>query len=87
MQSEADTTHLYVNKRVDGAGNAKEICGWKIEVRTYVVVSCVVPMGNVSWMFQEGWSSNLRLIGELGRLHTLAIIPTSSVLEFIVHKQ
>ena len=25
--------------------------------------------------------------GELGRLHTLAIIPTSSVLKFIVHKQ
>ena len=25
--------------------------------------------------------------GELGRLHTLAIIPTSCVLEFIVHKQ
>lgn len=52
----------YVNNRADGEGNVKEIWGWRIEVRTYVVVSCVVPMGNVSWMlFQECWSSNLRL--------------------------
>jgi hypothetical protein len=42
------------------------------------VVSCAVPVGNVSWMlFQEGRS----------RPHTLVIIPTSSVLEFIRHKQ
>jgi len=27
-----------------------------------IVVSCADPLGNVSWMlFQEGWSSNLRL--------------------------
>jgi hypothetical protein len=37
-------------------------------------------------MFQEGWSSNMREV-ELGKLHTLAIIPTSSVLEIVVHKQ
>ena len=44
--------------------------------------------GNVSWMlFQEGRSSNFGQDGELGRTHTLAINPTSSVLEFIVHKQ
>ena len=48
---------------------------------------CMVPVGNVSWMFfQEGRCSNLR-DGELGKLHTLAIIPTSIVLEFVVHKQ
>jgi len=52
------------------------------------VVSCVVPVGNVTWMlFQEGRSSKLRLRRGVDRLHTLAIIPTSSVLEFVVHKQ
>jgi len=52
------------------------------------VVSCTVPVGNISWMlFQEEWSSNFSYDGELGRPHTLAIIPTSSVQEFIRHKQ
>jgi hypothetical protein len=36
-------------------------------------------------VLQEGWSSNLRLRWEVGS-HRLAIIPTSSVLEFIVHE-
>jgi len=46
-------------------------------------------MGNVSWiLFQKGRSSNLRLRRGVGQAaHTLVIIPTSSVLEFIVHKQ
>ena len=25
------------------------------------VVSCTIPVGNISWMFQEGRSSNLKL--------------------------
>ena len=46
-----------------------------------LVVPCVVPVGKVLRMlFREGRSSNLRP-------HTLAIIPATSVLEFIVHKQ
>jgi len=39
-------------------------------------------------LFQEGWSSNLSgEDGELGGLHTLAIIPMSNLLEFIMYKQ
>jgi hypothetical protein len=33
-----------------------------------IVVSCVVPVGNISWMlFQEGWSLNLRLRQGVGQ--------------------
>jgi len=38
-------------------------------------------------LFQEEWSSNFSEDGELDRPHTLAIISTSSVQEFIRHKQ
>ena len=52
------------------------------------VVSCAVPVWNVSWMlFQEERSLNFSQDGELGRPHTLAIILTSSVLEFMGNKQ
>ena len=45
------------------------------------VVSCAVPVGNLSWMlFQEGRN-------ELDRLHALTIITTSSVLVFVVLEQ
>jgi hypothetical protein len=45
-------------------------------------------LGNVPWiLFQEGQSSNLSYDAELGTRHTLAVIPTSSVLVFIRHKQ
>ena len=45
-------------------------------------------MENVSWiLFEEGRSSNFGKDGELGRPHTLATIPMSIALEFIVHKQ
>jgi hypothetical protein len=37
-------------------------------------------------LFQEGRSSKFRLRRGAGQAHTLAIIPTSRVLEFIVHE-
>jgi len=51
------------------------------------VVSSAVPVGNVSWiLFQEGRSSIFKLRRGVGQAsHT--VIPTSSVLEFIRHKQ
>ena len=56
-------------------------------VRGCNVVSCAVPVRNVSWMlFQEWRSSNLRLRRGVGQ-EAHAIIPTTSVLEFIVLKQ
>ena len=52
------------------------------------VVSCVVPVGECTVdVVPGGMELELQLRRELGRLHTLAIIPTSSVLEFIKHKQ
>jgi len=52
------------------------------------VISCAFPVGKVSWiLFQEGRSSNLRLRRIVGQAtHTITIIPTSSLLEFILHK-
>ena len=50
-------------------------------------VCCAVTVRNVSWMLlQEGRSSNLRLRRVLGQA-AHAVIPTSSVLEFIVYEQ
>ena len=64
---------------------------WR-RLRRTIVVSCAVPAGNVSWMlFQEGRNSKLgwkRGVGQAAytHTHTLAIISTSSVLEFILHE-
>jgi hypothetical protein len=48
------------------------------------VVSVADPVRNVSWiLFQEGWSSELRLRWGVEQVaHTLSIIPKQSVLEF-----
>jgi hypothetical protein len=60
---------------------------WPHVPSAHVFVSCAIPVGNLSWvLIQEGRSSRFSKAGELGRPHTLSIIPTSSVLEFIVHK-
>jgi len=71
--------HIYINENL-----------YHDKINVYIwpsgIVTCAVPVGNVSWiLFQEGWSSNFRLRwGDGQAAHALAIIPTSSVLEFIV---
>jgi len=51
------------------------------------VVSCMVPVGTCGCCSRREGARTSGKDGELGRPHTLAIIPTSSVLEFIVHEQ
>jgi hypothetical protein len=76
---------LTMDKYFEGnSSNSAQI--FKIQ-KNIIVVSCTVPVGMYHGCCLR--RDRARTSGqdrELGRLHTLVIIPTSSVLEFIVRK-